>query len=80
MSKRRRSKNFRRDDSNRSILKHHIATNDLSEMERNEYWEQHILNQFELKEDQEDTPEHSRNSVYEMLSKDPYVFKYLLRL
>ena len=77
MSKRRRSNKFRRDDSNRSILKNHNAINDLSEIERNEYWEQHILSQFELEEDQVDTPEHTRNSVYDMLSKDPYVFKYL---
>ena len=77
MSKRRRSNKFRRDDSNRSILKNHIAINDLSEMERNEYWEQHILDKFELEEEQEDTPENSRISVYDLLSKDPYVFKYL---
>ena len=46
-------------------------------MERNEYWEQRILNEFELEDDQEDTPENSRSSIYDMLSKEPYVLKYL---
>ena len=46
-------------------------------MERNEYWEQRILNEFELEDDQEDIPENSRNSIYDMLSKEPYVLKYL---
>ena len=49
-------------------------------MERNEYWEQRILNEFELEDDQEDTPENSRNSVYDMLSKEPYVFKISMML
>ena len=49
-------------------------------MERNEYWEQRILNEFELEDDQEDTPENSRSSIYDMLSKEPYVFKISMML
>ena len=70
-NERRRSKKFRRDDSNRSFPANYLDINNVSELQREEYWEDKILNEFELEDDGDLPPEDSRNVVCDMLAKEP---------
>ena len=68
---RKRNKNFRRGDSNPSVSANYLAKNSLSELQREEHWEENILNEFELGDDRELDNEDSRNKICEMLAKEP---------
>ena len=68
---RKRNKNLRRGDSNLSVSANYIAKNNLSELQREEHWEKHILNEFELEDDRELENEDSSNIICEILAKEP---------
>ena len=68
---RKRNKKLRRGDSNPSVSANYHAKNNLSELQREDYWEKKILNEFELEDDRELDNEDSRNKICEMLAKEP---------
>ena len=68
---RKRNKKLRRGDSNPLVSANYFAKNDLSESQREEHWEETILNEFELEDDRELDNEDSRNKIWEMLAKEP---------
>ena len=70
-NERRRSKKFRRGNSDRSFPANYLDMNKVSELQREEYWEDQILNEFELDDDRELPPEDFRNVVCDMLAKEP---------
>lgn len=70
-NERRRSKKFRRGNSNRSLTANYLDMNTVSDLQREEYWEDQILNEFELEDDRELPQEDSRNVVCDMLAKEP---------
>ena len=66
-----RSSFFREAGSGRIVTSSYLSTKYESEMQKENYWEQQILNEFELEDDQELGEEDLHSVIGDILANDP---------
>ena len=67
----RRNKRFRKVDSNRSIPSRYLNMTNSSQLQREDYWEKQILDEFELEDDDQRHGVDVREIIGDILAKEP---------